>query len=90
MKDREKYIIVIDGQLIEVTKEVYEVYYKGRRKEQYIMHDLKVGRSRINPVTGEKEYLPSREDSYDRLRDVEKQFVQQKALSNKPCLPNKQ
>lgn len=74
MSEREKYIIVIEGKLIEVTEEVYEIYYKGRRKEKYFMHDLKAGRSTINLETGEKIYLPSREDSYERLMEVTQQF----------------
>ncbi len=74
MSEREKYIIVIDGQLIEVAQEVYEVYYKGKRKEKYFMQDLKVGRCTIDRETGEKIYLPSREDSFERLAEVTKQF----------------
>ena len=34
MKEREKYIIVISGEAIEVTPEVYEVYYRAERKER--------------------------------------------------------
>ena len=74
MTEREKYIIVIEGQLIEVTQEVYEVYYKGKRKEKYFMQDLKVGRCTTDPETGEKIYLPSREDSFERLMEVTQQF----------------
>ena len=28
MADKEKYYIAIEGQLLEVNKEIYEVYYK--------------------------------------------------------------
>lgn len=72
--NQDKKVIVIDCKLIEVTPEVYEVYYKSLRKERYIMQDLKVGRSKIDPKTGEKILLPSREDSYERLLEVTQQF----------------
>ena len=58
MKDREKYIIVVEGQLVEVTREVYEVYYRAERKERHFMYELKAGRSRIDKTTGEKTILP--------------------------------
>ena len=77
MKERDKYIIVISGEAIEVTPEVYEVYYKAERKERYFMYELKAGRSRIDKVTGEKFYLPSLEDSYDRLVEASIQFGNQ-------------
>lgn len=74
MKEREKYIIVISGEAIEVTPEVYEVYYRAERKERHFMYELKAGRSRIDKVTGEKIFLPSLEDSYDRLVEASLQF----------------
>ncbi|MBR4060854.1 MAG: sigma-70 family RNA polymerase sigma factor [Lachnospiraceae bacterium] len=74
MKEREKYIIVISGEAIEVTPEVYEVYYRAERKERHFMYELKAGRSRVDKVTGEKIFLPSLEDSYDRLVEASMQF----------------
>lgn len=75
MAKKEKYYIGISGQSFEVSREVYEVYYKGQRKERYFAEDLKRGQKRINPKTGETMVIPSREDSYERLLDTEKQFV---------------
>ena len=77
MKDREKYIIVVEGQLVEVTREVYEVYYKAERKERHFMYEMKAGRSRIDKMTGEKTILPGIEDSYDRLVEANLQFADQ-------------
>ena len=88
MKEREKYIIVISGEAIEVTPEVYEVYYRAERKERHFMYELKAGRSRIDKVTGEKIFLPSLEDSYDRLVEASQQFgnymydLEEEVLSN--------
>lgn len=88
MKEREKYIIVISGEAIEVTPEVYEVYYSAERKERHFMYELKAGRSRIDKVTGEKIFLPSLEDSYDRLVEASMQFenhmydIEEEVISN--------
>ena len=75
MAKKEKYYIGISGQSFEVSHEVYELYYKGQRKERYFMKDLKREQKRINPKTGEIMVIPSREDSYERLLEAEKQFV---------------
>lgn len=88
MKEREKYIIVISGEAIEVTPEVYEVYYRAERKERHFMYELKAGRTRIDKITGEKIILPSLEDSYDRLVEASQQFgnctydLEEEVLSN--------
>lgn len=76
MADKEKYYIAIEGQLLEVNKEIYEVYYKGKRKEQYFEQDLKIEHTKINKETGERIVVPSREDSFERLLEAEKQFAE--------------
>ena len=40
MAEREKYYIGLNGLTFEVSKELYEAYYKGQRKEKYFTHDL--------------------------------------------------
>lgn len=54
----------------------YEVYYKGKRKEQYFEQDLKIEHTKINKETGERIVVPSREDSFERLLEAEKQFAE--------------
>ena len=44
MEERE-YYLNIGGIKIKVSKEVYEAYYKGERKERYFMKDLKAERT---------------------------------------------
>lgn len=75
MADKEKYYIGLNGQSFEVSREIYEVYYKGQRKEKYFTQDLKHEHIRVNQKTGEPMVIPSREDSYERLIETEKQFV---------------
>lgn len=76
MAERETYYIGINGQSFEVSKELYDAYYKGKRKEKYFTHDLKEDQSRVDKETGEVIIIPSREDSYERLIETERQFAE--------------
>ena len=77
MAEREKYYIGLNGQIFEVSKELYETYYKGQRKEKYFTHDLKQEHTKVDKETGEMIVIPSREDSYERLLEAEKQFAEE-------------
>ena len=77
MAEREKYYIGLNGQIFEVSKELYETYYKGQRKEKYFTHDLKQEHTKVDKKTGEMIVIPSREDSYERLLEAEKQFAEE-------------
>lgn len=73
--DGKRYYIDLNGQEFEVSRELYEAYVKGYRKERYFTHDLKKERRRVDEKTGEVRIIPSREDSYERLLEVEKRFM---------------
>ena len=75
--EREKYYIGLNGQIFEVNKELYDTYYKGQRKEKYFTYDLKQEHTRVDKETGEMIVVPSREDSYERLLEAEKQFAEE-------------
>lgn len=77
MAEREKYYIGLNGQTFEVSRELYEAYYKGHRKEKYFTHDLKQEHTKVDKKTGEIIVIPSREDSYERLLEAEKQFAEE-------------
>lgn len=77
MAEREKYYIGLNGQIFEVSKELYETYYKGQRKEKYFTHDLKQEHTKVDKETGEMIVIPSREDSYERLLEAEKLFAEE-------------
>lgn len=68
--------IWIDGQIVEVTDEVYTAYMKGDRKMRYFETDLKTERFVISKDGRVERIIPSREDSLDRLtEDNAQQFV---------------
>ena len=65
----------INGEYVDVTDEIYTVYFKGQRKMSYFEKDLKSERV-IKDKSGDiKKIIPSREDSLDRLlSDNKRQF----------------
>ena len=69
MNDK-KYYLTVNKETVEVSFEVYKLYHKYQRKELYFFKELKEDRKRINPISNEVEYLPSLEDSYDRIVEV--------------------
>lgn len=74
MSEKDFYLY-IDGKLIKVSREVYQEYYRGERKERYFMEDLKVEQIVIDMETQTVRIIPSREDSYERLLDENVQFA---------------
>ena len=60
MAEREKYYIGLNGQTFEVSRELYEAYYKGHRKEKYFTCDLKQEHTKVDKKTGEIIVIPSR------------------------------
>lgn len=67
MAEKDHYYIKVEGQVFEVSRELYEAYYKGRRKEKYFMQDLKAARMVVDKETGLSRMVTGREDSYERL-----------------------
>lgn len=75
MAVEKKYYISIDSKRFEVSRELYEAYVKGQRKDKYFTYDLKQGHEKVDRKTGEVKTIPCREDSYERLLEAEKQFT---------------
>ena len=65
------YYLYIDGQAVPVSEQVYRVYQHYERKEEYFSYDLKTEKFQKETAT----FLPSREDSYERLLEKDKQFA---------------
>lgn len=79
MSEKDFYLY-IGGKPVKVSKEVYQEYYRGERKEKYFMEDLKMEQMEFEPETQTVRLIPSREDSYERLVEAGKQF-------GTPCAP---
>ena len=54
-----------NGQFVEVSKEVYEVYKQGKRKHRYFTVDLKIEHIKVDQEKQSVTVTPSREDSLD-------------------------
>lgn len=74
MSERE-YTLYIDGKAVKVSEEVYREFYRGERKERYFMKDLKTEKMVVDLESQTVRFLPSREDSYERLLDANEQFA---------------
>lgn len=67
--DENKRKLWINGQFIEVSEEVYQVYMQGDRKMRYFEADLKTERTILAEDGTAQRVIPSREDSLNRLMD---------------------
>lgn len=56
-----------EGIHVEVSDEVYELSQKADRKDRYFSNDLKTERIRVDEEKEKITFIPSREDSFDRL-----------------------
>jgi RNA polymerase sigma factor (sigma-70 family) len=72
-------LIKVGQELVPVSEEIYQEYYKMRRRERYMEEDIKVGRIDIDPETGAPTFIPSKEDSIERLMDLGVDFVDEQA-----------
>ena len=70
-KGKNDYHLYINGQAVPVSEEVYRAYKHFERKEEYLTYDLKAEKFSRKTAS----FLPSREDSYERLLEANQQFV---------------
>lgn len=70
-KGKNDHHLYINGQAVPVSEEVYRAYKHFERKEEYFTYDLKA--EKFSKKTAS--FLPSREDSYERLLEANQQFV---------------
>ena len=70
-EERANYYLYIAGQAVPVNEQVYRAYQHYERKEEYFSYDLKTEKFQKETAT----FLPSREDSYERLLEQDKQFA---------------
>ena len=80
MKKRKKqeaaYTIPVQGGSVPVTKTLYKVWKHYENKENYFMVGQKEEQFRYKPEKGIAAFLPSREDSLDRLQREGVEFAE--------------
>lgn len=76
MSSSEKeFYLYIEGKPVKVSKEVYAEYHRSKRQERYFTKDLKRERMSIDQDRETITFIPGREDSYERLLDMDRQFA---------------
>lgn len=70
-EERANYYLYIDRQAVPVSEQVYRAYRHYERKEEYFSYDLKTEKFQKETAT----FLPSKEDSYERLLEKDRQFA---------------
>ena len=77
MEQRKKQFFLTDteGKKVPVSENIYDAYWQYTNKEDYFMRQLKEERFRYDPERQIAEFLPSREDSYERLLEEGAEFM---------------
>ena len=72
--NKRHFFISIDGQQIEVSREIYLTYYRSKRRERYYGHDIKIERAVYDEAGNISGYMPPKEDSLERLIESSMEF----------------
>lgn len=71
-----KYYIYVNGSKVAVSKELYDYNRQSERKITYAEVDRKTERFKVDKENLKAEFIPSLEDSLDRLSDIGEQFAE--------------
>lgn len=71
---KEEYYLMVNGKKIKVSKEVYQEYKRTEEKENYFMKRLKKGQFITDLDKQMVNYIPSREESYEKLLELRHEF----------------
>ncbi|RFU67138.1 sigma-70 family RNA polymerase sigma factor [Peribacillus saganii] len=77
--------IRIGKEKVPVSEEIYKEYYRMQRRERYMEKDIKVGRIDVEAETGTAIFIPSKEDSIDRLMDQGADFEDDQMIEDILC-----
>jgi len=80
-----KFFIKVGKEQVSVSKEIYKEYYKMKRRERYMEEDIKVGRIAVDPEAETVEYVPSKEDSINRLIELGADFEDDQMIEDILC-----
>ena len=70
-----QFFISVNQTQIEVTEEVYLTYYRSKRRDRYYEHDIKIETPTYDKDGKIAGYVPSKEDSFDRLVAAGDEFI---------------
>lgn len=81
----EEKVIKVGNEVVPVSEEIYEAYYKTDRRERYMENDIKAGRIAVNAERETVTFIPSKEDSIDRLLETGADFSDNTKLEDVIC-----
>jgi DNA-directed RNA polymerase specialized sigma subunit len=84
-KRMSEFFIKIGKEQVSVSEEIYKEYYKMKRRERYLEEDIKVGRIAVDSEEETVEYIPSKEDSINRLMDLGGDFEDAQMIEDILC-----
>lgn len=90
MKEQGKWYITVENERIEVTEDVYHTYWHYTEKEKYFMGKLKKGKFVSDQEKEVAEFIPSREDSLERLEERGIKFPDTVSLTPEETLYKKE
>jgi len=77
--------IRVGKDLVPVSEEIYKEYYKMARRERYMTNDIKVGRIDVDAENCKVAFIPSKEDSVERLMEEGTDFQDGQAVDEIIC-----
>ncbi|RIW36044.1 sigma-70 family RNA polymerase sigma factor [Bacillus salacetis] len=80
-----EFFIKIGKEQVSVSGEIYKEYYKMKRRERYLEEDIKVGRIAVDSETETVDFVPSKEDSINRLMDLGGDFKDDQMIEDILC-----
>lgn len=73
-------IIKIGKEAVPVSEELYQEYYRMKRRERYLESDVKMGSITVDLESETVEFKPSKEDSINRLMGLGTDFEDEKTI----------
>ena len=70
---------------VRVSEEVYKEFYRMDRRERYMEKDIKVGRIAVDPEKEKVDFIPSKEDSINRLMELGGDFEDDQMIEDILC-----
>ena len=84
-KQKKDRVIKIGKSVVAVSEEVYKAYYQMARRERYMENDIKIGRIEVNAEGESITFIPSKEDSVERLLDTGEEFSDETKIEDIIC-----
>jgi hypothetical protein len=77
--------IYVGKEKVPVSDEVYKEFYRMDRRERYMEKDIKVERIAVDPKEEKVDFIPSKEDSINRLMELGGDFEDDQMIEDILC-----